>query len=69
LRKYVLRENISERKADMSVREFVKHQFRHFNAAVVVDASEAYIAHLARGGKMFLTMAGAQRSWASRSRK
>src|SRR4029079_7321960 len=43
----------------MSVRDFVKHQFRHFNAAVVVDASEAYIAHLARGGKMFLTMAGA----------
>src|ERR1700693_5155624 len=43
----------------MSVRDFVKHQFRHFNAAVVVDASEAYLAHLARGGKMFLTMAGA----------
>ena len=55
----VLRKNISERKADMSVRDFIKHQFRHFNAAVVVDASEAYIAHLARGGKMFLTMAGA----------
>src|ERR1700685_1031487 len=43
----------------MSVRDFIKHQFRHFNAAVVVDASEAYIAHLARGGKMFLTMAEA----------
>src|SRR5579863_661911 len=43
----------------MSVRDFIKHQFRHFNAAVVVDASEAYIAHLAHGGKMFLTMAGA----------
>ena len=43
----------------MSVRDFIKHQFRHFNAAVVVDASEAYSAHLARGGKMFLTMAGA----------
>src|ERR1700686_4473712 len=43
----------------MSVRDFIKHQFRHFNAAVVVDASEAYNAHLARGGKMFVTMAGA----------
>src|SRR5579859_1019522 len=43
----------------MSVRDFIKHQFRHFNAAVVVDASEAYVAHLASGGKMFLTMAGA----------
>ena len=43
----------------MSVRDFVKHHYRHFNAAVVVDASEAYLAHLAQGGKMFLTMAGA----------
>src|SRR6266436_9077076 len=51
--------NISERKADMSVKEFIKHNYRHFNAAVVVDASEAYIKHLARGGKMFMTIAGA----------
>ena len=43
----------------MSVKDFVKHHFRHFNAAVVVDAAEAYNAHLERGGKMFLTMAGA----------
>ena len=43
----------------MSVKEFIKHNYRHFNAAVVVDASDAYNAHLARGGKMFLTMAGA----------
>src|SRR6266481_4734096 len=43
----------------MSVKDFIKHQYRHFNAAVVVDASEAYIAHLAKGGKMFLTMGGA----------
>jgi len=43
----------------MSVKDFIKHQFRHFNAAVVVDAAEAYLAHLERGGKMFLTMAGA----------
>ena len=51
--------NISERKADMSVRDFIKHHYRHFNAAVIVDAYNAYIEHLARGGKMFLTMAGA----------
>ena len=43
----------------MSVRDFIKHNYRHFNAAVVVDASEAYITHLARGGKMFMTIAGA----------
>jgi len=38
---------------------FLKHHYRHFNAAVVMDACEAYVDHLARGGKMFLTLAGA----------
>jgi len=38
---------------------FVKHHYRHFNSAVVVDAAEAYSAHLAAGGKMFVTLAGA----------
>ena len=46
-------------RAAMSVKEFIKHHFRHFNAAVVVDAAEAYRTHLAQGGKMFLAMAGA----------
>jgi len=41
------------------VQEFIKHNFRHFNAAVVVDAAEAYCSHLAQGGKMLLAMAGA----------
>jgi deoxyhypusine synthase len=43
----------------MSVQEFIKHHFRHFNAAVVVDAADAYRRHLEQGGKMFLAMAGA----------
>jgi deoxyhypusine synthase len=43
----------------MTVREYIKHHYRHFNAAVVVEAAEAYNAHLAQGGKMFLAMAGA----------
>jgi len=43
----------------MNVKNFIKHNYRHFNAAVVVDASEAYIKHLADGGKMFMTIAGA----------
>ena len=43
----------------MSVREFIKHNFRHFNAAVIVDAAEAYERQIAQGGKMFLAMAGA----------
>jgi len=42
-----------------SVKEFIQKNFKHFNAAVVVDASEAWIKHLQQGGKMFLAMAGA----------
>ena len=42
-----------------TVKEFMKRNFRHFNAAVVVDAAEAYSAHLKKGGKMFMTLAGA----------
>lgn len=38
---------------------FIKHHYRHFNAATLVDATEAYIQHLSGGGKMFLTLAGA----------
>src|SRR6202453_3866281 len=41
------------------ITSFVKHHYRHFNAAVVIDASEAYVKHLASGGKMFVTLAGA----------
>ena len=37
----------------------MKRHFRHFNAAVCVDAADAWIAHLDGGGKMFLTLAGA----------
>jgi deoxyhypusine synthase len=38
---------------------FIKHHYRHFNAAALVDAAEAYNKHLAGGGKMFVTIAGA----------
>ena len=43
----------------MTVRAVVKHHYRHFNAATLVDAAEAWMALLDTGGKMFLTMAGA----------
>src|SRR5215211_4354213 len=46
-------------KADGSVSRFIRSQFRHFNAATLVDAADAYSAHLAGGGKMFMTIAGA----------
>ena len=42
-----------------SVKNFLKHNFRHFNAATLVDAAEADALHLAAGGKMVITMAGA----------
>ncbi len=42
-----------------AVKEFIKHNYRHFNAATVVDASEAYCTHLSSGGKMMVTLAGA----------
>src|ERR1700748_2317308 len=41
------------------VRDFITHHYRHFNSAALVDAAKAYEAHLARGGKMFVTLAGA----------
>ncbi|MBV8570554.1 MAG: deoxyhypusine synthase family protein, partial [Acidobacteriaceae bacterium] len=41
------------------VSTFIKHHFRHFNAVALVEASQAYIDHLGRGGTMFLTLAGA----------
>lgn len=43
----------------MKIREFIQHNYRHFNAAVVVDASNAYLDHLKGGGKMLMAMAGA----------
>ncbi|HNZ11558.1 MAG: putative deoxyhypusine synthase [Deltaproteobacteria bacterium ADurb.Bin151] len=42
-----------------SVKEFIKKNFRHFNAAVLADASEAYIQHLHQGGRMMVAMGGA----------
>lgn len=43
----------------MSINMFMRHHYRHFNAATVVDAVEAYEAHLAGGGRMMVTLAGA----------
>jgi deoxyhypusine synthase len=42
-----------------AVTRFARHHYRHFNAAVVVDAARGYEKHLASGGKMFVTLAGA----------
>jgi deoxyhypusine synthase len=54
-----VREKINSKESVLAIKNFVKHNFRHFNSAVIVDASEAYIAHLNAGGKMFMTLGGA----------
>jgi len=41
------------------ISEFVNRHYRHFNAAVLKDAADAYVAHLNKGGKMMITLAGA----------
>ena len=43
----------------MSVREFLDRHFRHFNARETVAAARAYEEHLASGGRMLVTLAGA----------
>ena len=41
------------------ISQFITHHYRHFNSASLVDAAKAYDAHIQRGGKMMLAMAGA----------
>jgi deoxyhypusine synthase len=45
--------------ANGAVSKFLERHFRHFNAAVLVEAANAYCQHLEGGGQMFLTLAGA----------
>lgn len=41
------------------VSQFLRHHYRHFNAAALIDAADSYRAHLANNGVMFMTLAGA----------
>ena len=41
------------------VSDFIRHHYRHFNAAALVDAADAYTRHLDNGGKMLVSLAGA----------
>jgi deoxyhypusine synthase len=43
----------------MKISSFMKGHYRHFNAATLVDASEAYKKHVESGGKMMVALAGA----------
>ncbi len=42
-----------------AVRAFIKHHYRHFNGAALVDAAEGYVQFIDHGGKMLVAMAGA----------
>ena len=41
------------------VKEYIKHHYRHFNSATVIDAAEGYDKFLKDGNKMMVTLAGA----------
>jgi deoxyhypusine synthase len=43
----------------MTIRDFARLNYRHFNSATLVEATEAYAAHIDGGGAMMVTLAGA----------
>ena len=44
------------------ISQFINQNYKHFNAAALKEAAEAYRAHLDGGGKMLMTLAGAMSS-------
>jgi deoxyhypusine synthase len=42
-----------------TVKDYLLHTFRHFNAGILVRAAQAWKEHVDRGGSMLLTMGGA----------
>jgi deoxyhypusine synthase len=46
-----------EKKGNIS--QFILENFKHFNAATLVDAAKSYEEHLLQGNKMMITLAGA----------
>ncbi len=48
--------------ATKTITEFIEKHYRHFNAAALIDAAQAYRRHLDKGGKMFMSIAGAMSS-------
>lgn len=41
------------------ISNFIQYHYRHFNAAALMDAAKGYEKHLAEGGKMLVSLAGA----------
>jgi deoxyhypusine synthase len=50
---------MTDNSSNAPVTAFVREHFRHFNAAALIDAADAYRKHLDGGGKMLVTLAGA----------
>ena len=42
-----------------AISDFIRHHYRHFNGATLVDAADAYVEHVNAGGQMLVTLAGA----------
>ncbi len=42
-----------------AVSDFIRHHYRHFNSATLVDAADAYAELVDQGGAMLVTLAGA----------
>jgi len=45
--------------SDAPISAFIRRHFRHFNAATLRDAADAYRRHVDEGGRMLVTLAGA----------
>ena len=41
------------------ISDFIKHHYRHFNSAALLDAAQGYTLFLGNGGSMLMTLAGA----------
>lgn len=42
-----------------TIKNFIDHHYRHFNAATLKDAAQGYIEHINENGQMLVTLAGA----------
>src|SRR5690349_24969569 len=42
-----------------AISDFIRHHYRHFNGAALVDAADAYVKHLDGGGQRLVALAGA----------
>ena len=68
LERLSLRSPRKETHPAMKIRAFIDEHYRHFNAATVKDAAEAYSQCLSGGGKMLVTLAVRPRSSAALAR-